>query len=35
MFKYGIWSFKKLGGQTIKNIQGVRKIALKMLKHVL
>ena len=31
MFRYGIWSFKKLGGQTTKNIQVVRNIGLKTL----
>ena len=32
MFKYFILILKNLGGQTTKNVQGVRKIALKMLK---
>ena len=31
MFKYGVWMFEKFGGQTTKNVQGVRKIALKTL----
>ena len=31
IFKYGIWSFEKFGGQTTKNIESVRKIALKAL----
>ena len=31
MFKDGKWSFEKFGGKTTKNVQGVQKIALKML----
>ena len=31
MFKDGIWCLENFGGQTTKNVQGVRKIALKTL----
>ena len=31
MFNDGIYNLEKFGGQTTKNIQDVRKIALKML----
>ena len=35
MFKDVIWSFKKFGGQTTKNVQGIWNIALKTLKCVM
>ena len=35
MFNVSIWSLENFGGQMSKNIQDVRKIALKMLKCVL